>query len=403
MNSKILLVAARELRFRFTSKISIISTLILLVLTVGSPWVLYLSHHATKPTISIGTVNLASGVQTKFSTALSAVYYGQQVDLRYVAFTSSKEGIRDFQKTKISALVSYKDARFTFIFKKPIDRNVQSNLLSASQQFQQAAYSNLHYLDLQRYSLYMNSHQAKIINVEASDNSDLLIGLFLLVFLYTLVSIAGASLAMGVVEEKSSKVMELIVSAIRPKALLKGKILGIVTFTIIEFIFLMAAGYLSGKIAGTINLHQLSFSVIAKMLLWLIPALLFFSFIYAGLGSSVARMEDIGLVQTPLGLLLMGCLYLGVFTVLYPTAWWAHLASYLPPFDFFVEPMRMLSGSSSTFEFWVTYSISLFATLVSVIVSLSIFEFSVLQSSDHRLMRGFIQSRKGRKLARKVY
>ena len=109
----------------------------------------------------------------------------------------------------------------------------------------------------------------------------------------------GIAVAMGVVEEKTSRVVEVLLASIRPWQLLLGKVLGISAAGLLQLVVLGAVGLGVGTATGVITLTGTAVSVFLGSLGWFLLGFLFFAVLYAAAGSLVSRQEELNAVTTP--------------------------------------------------------------------------------------------------------
>ena len=182
-----------------------------------------------------------------------------------------------------------------------------------------------------------------------------IVGQMLIVFLLLAVVLYGQWVAMSVAEEKSSRVMEIVISAATPFQLLGGKVLGVGGLGVVQLLAAaipaIIAFALQGLIAeavlgappSALELPQvLTPGVIGAFVLFFVLGYLLYSVLYAAAGSMVSRMEDVNNVVAPMSMFgVVGYLIaIYVSTGLLPAdAVWVAALSYVP----FVSPYLMLS------------------------------------------------------------
>lgn len=170
----------------------------------------------------------------------------------------------------------------------------------------------------------------------------------LLFFLYFALVIYGAYVAQGVVEEKSSRIMEMMLASVKPTTMMAGKILGIGAVGLTQFVIWIAAGVglLSFNGAGLLDSLGAGFSLgnvnpgyFFLFGLFFVLGFLMYAAVYAGLGSMVSRVEDANQVVTPVTMLLVVAFMVAMFSLTSPDNPWIVGLSYFP----FFTPMLMFS------------------------------------------------------------
>ncbi len=110
--------------------------------------------------------------------------------------------------------------------------------------------------------------------------------------LYMQLIIFGLAVASGVVEEKSSRVIEVLMAAVPPRALLAGKILGIGTLGLLQLALTAFVGLAAASASGALELRSADVGIFAVVLLWFVLGYVFYPTIYAIAGVIVSRQED---------------------------------------------------------------------------------------------------------------
>ncbi|USR79213.1 ABC transporter permease [Arcanobacterium pinnipediorum] len=200
-------------------------------------------------------------------------------------------------------------------------------------------------------------------------------------FLLVMVTATGLStISMGVVEEKSSQVVEIILSSVKPRTLLLGKILGIGTVILGQFALYIVAMIVSLKISGFVAPFSFT-SIISWTLVWAVIGFFSFSIIAGALAATVSRQEDLAPVTGTLMMLIFIPVYAGMFLVTsLPDALVTKILSYLPFFSAFIMPVREAYGISSLTEQIIALVIAVaFIPLMAALAG-KIYRNSVLHS-----------------------
>ncbi len=167
----------------------------------------------------------------------------------------------------------------------------------------------------------------------------------------------GNWVAQSVAEEKSGRVMELLITAATPRQLLTGKVLGTGAAGLTQYLGIVVAAVIglvaNGPISEALGVAgELPFSLpsIGPLMLLAFATFFLLGFIlyatlYAAAGSMVSRIEDVQQAVGPLIFLAMGG-YLASFTALNdPDAQWVAILSLIPFFSPYLMPARMLLTS----------------------------------------------------------
>jgi len=167
-----------------------------------------------------------------------------------------------------------------------------------------------------------------------------LIALLGMILLFVALNFFGAYVLTGVVEEKASRVVEVLLARVRPADLLAGKVLGIGLLGIGQFLALAAVAAATLQIVKPPNLPSGTLPLIAIVVLWFVLGYGFYSVLYGAMGSLASRTEDAQTATAPLTTVML-LAYFGAFSAIgNPTAWWVTLGSLFPPTAPMFMPLR---------------------------------------------------------------
>ena len=195
----------------------------------------------------------------------------------------------------------------------------------------------------------------------ASFGAAYILSLAMVILTFMAVLTYGSWVASSVAEEKSSRVMELLVTAATPRQLLAGKVVGAGAAGLTQYVAVVVAAVAGLLLQGTVAKLVLGSSAVGTLEganLWvLVPFGVFFiggfalyATLYAGLGSMASRQEDVQQVTGPM--LIIGMVgYFAALTALnVPDAVWVQRLSLIPFFSPYMLPMRMLLASVAPWE-----------------------------------------------------
>ncbi len=193
--------------------------------------------------------------------------------------------------------------------------------------------------------------------------------------------------AVGVVEEKSSRVVELVLSSVRPLQLLAGKLFGIGAVAAGQVLALGVAAIASATIAGTLTVPA---SAIVSVLVAFVGFLLgyaFFAAVAAALGSTVSRQEEVSGVLAPVTLTLTVCYAASFATASSPDSTFARLVSIVPPFSAIGMPARIARGGVAVLDVVLAVVLLVAATAAIIALAARIYRASVLHSGTRVPLR----------------
>jgi ABC-2 type transport system permease protein len=196
------------------------------------------------------------------------------------------------------------------------------------------------------------------------------------------------TVAMGVVEEKSTRVVEVLLAAIRPLQLLAGKIIGIGLVGLIQLAIIGAIGLAVAVAAGTITLPPDAAGTIGSVLLWFLLGYAFYSSLFAVAGSIVSRQEELQNTATPLNLLMVAS-----FFVAFSSSFGggdstlARVSSFLPPVAPLVMPVRVAGGDAAMWEIALSVAIMVASIVAVVLLAARLYEGAILRTGARVKLR----------------
>jgi len=193
---------------------------------------------------------------------------------------------------------------------------------------------------------------------------------------------SGSIIAMGVVEEKTSRVVEILLATIKPTQLLAGKVLGIGIYGLFQIVVL--AGALAGALAALGLTADISVNIgasLALLIVWFLLGYALFALLFGGFAALVSRQEEIGSVTTPLMFLLFVPFYTTMFMVpADPDGTVVRVLSQIPFFAPFMMPARDAFGAVTGWELALSMGITLLTIPLLVWVAARVYQRGVLHT-----------------------
>ncbi|HEV3361598.1 MAG TPA: ABC transporter permease [Pseudonocardiaceae bacterium] len=173
----------------------------------------------------------------------------------------------------------------------------------------------------------------------------------------------GQMVAQGVVEEKSSRVVELLLSTVRPWQLMAGKVLGIGAVGLIQVLVYGLVGLGAGAATGVLPNISGAASAVIGLIVWYILGFLMYSLAFAGAGALVSRQEDAAGVVMPILMFVIAAWVVGISLVPSdPNNPVALIMSLIPMFAPTLMPMRIAMG---VVPFW-QYGLAVVLTIALI-------------------------------------
>jgi ABC-2 type transport system permease protein len=423
------LITGHEYRKRLRQRSFIISTIILLVLVVLAAFVptviqLIAAHSTatqTKVTVlnnagtiaglSDGTLNSYIKTSLNGTAGSTSTTNGQSSNGNgqfVVSITSSGDvnSLKNQVKNgKLDILLVIdrpgKDLQFTYYTTSDpnSDGNVSQVQALASQLNVLDKSSRLGLTPAQTSSLFVPA-QFSDVNLGQTQSgrsqSDIAAGYILAyagnILIYMAVVLYGMGVAMGVAEEKGSRIMEILVNAATPFQLLAGKIVGIGMAGLTQMALLVVVGVgalllqiplkeaLLGSSTGGLNLNitGASISLLLLLLLYFILGYLLYAALYAGMGALVKRQDEVQNAVGPLTFLLVIGYVVSFFGIYTPNALWFRIVSYVPFWTPTTMLVRVASGGASGWEIPLTVVLMGIAIVICTYIAGRIYRYGIL-------------------------
>lgn len=231
----------------------------------------------------------------------------------------------------------------------------------------------------------------------------------ILVILVFITSVTyGMWVATSVAEEKSSRVMEVMLNAATPGEMLAGKVVGVggAGLTQLAAIVLPAAAVVAlqgpladlivGPGAGDAPLGGLTPAILAAFVVFFLLGFVLTALVYAAAGSLVSRQEDVQQVALPMLMLSFAAYFAAFFASTNPAAAWVAPLSWLPFFSPYLMLTRLVVGTVAPWEIALAVGLLLAAILVALVVAARIYAAGVLLYGQRPSVAGVVRTARGR-------
>lgn len=199
---------------------------------------------------------------------------------------------------------------------------------------------------------------------------------FGIVFLFA-ASMFGGTIAQSVVEEKQTRVVELLISAIPVRSLLAGKVIGNTVLAMGQILILAAIAIIGLTVTDQTELLQGLGGPIAWFAVFFLFGFILLASLFAAAASMVSRMEDIGSTTTPLTMLIMAPYFLVIFFNDNPLV--LAVMSYVPFSAPVGMPMRIFLGQAQWWEPLLSLAILIATCVAAILIGARIYENSLLR------------------------
>jgi ABC-2 type transport system permease protein len=218
-----------------------------------------------------------------------------------------------------------------------------------------------------------------------------IVGVVFVVLIFITLVIYGMWVAAGVVAEKSSRVMELLISAATPEELVIGKVAGIGLAGLVQYVAILvpalttlllqdriAAAVLGSSSGLDVSLGALSPGLLAAYGAFWILGFILYALIYAAAGSLVSRAEDLQVLALPLSIIAIGGYIQAVMALSGGISSFIRISSYIPFWSPFVMLTRLTVGRVEPWELVLTFGLLLASIPIVAIIAVRVYSAGVL-------------------------
>jgi ABC-2 type transport system permease protein len=184
--------------------------------------------------------------------------------------------------------------------------------------------------------------------------------------LYFLLVQYGQWVAQGIVEEKSSRVVEVLLSTIRPTQLLAGKVLGIGALGLAQIFLTAAVGVGTLLAMGSVEIPSAAWAAIGLVIAWYVLGYALYATLFAVCGAISSRVEDLQSAVSPVVMLIVAALFVTQYSVFHPRSPTATIAGLVPFTAPLLQPLRTAAGVAVPWE--IAASMALAAATIGLLI-----------------------------------
>lgn len=200
-----------------------------------------------------------------------------------------------------------------------------------------------------------------------------------LLLLYGAILLYGTWILTGITEEKTNRVVEVLLSTIKPWQLLGGKILGIGVLGITQFAGTVAAALVAIELTGVFELPTLDVGTATTLVLWFVLGFLLFAVLFGAAGSLVSRSEDAQTVAFPMSMVAVAGFFLSITALGDPEGVAAVSGTFIPLTAPFVVPVRAALAAIPAWQYALSVLLTLAFTFAMVFVGGRIYAGALLR------------------------
>ncbi|OPX16378.1 ABC transporter permease [Gordonia sp. i37] len=372
------LIAEREISTRARTKSFLWSTIALMLVIVIGLIVWKAFSGGGTDTDKVGIV----GADTSLSTTVTEVgkAAGTPVSVRTVDSPAQARSQVDSGDLD-GAIVVGPSGSFTLISKNGLSDTLSGVLRSSISQTTLAtglAQRGVDAADLPRATIAEDQTQP----AKPGNGQRIIIAIVGAMLLIMAIMLGGNMIAVGVVEEKTSRIVELLLATVKPLHLMWGKILGIGVVALGQVVVLGATALIAGAATGMLTIAGTAVGMFAATLIWFLLGFVFFATLYAAAGALVSRQEELGSTIMPLTVLSMAVMYAGIFGIQALDSTFIQVLTWIPPFSAVLVPIRIATGDTDAMQIVITLILMIAACAVATWIAARIYQRSILRTGS---------------------
>ena len=378
------LIASREISARVRDKNFIISSIVIIVLLVGTLG-LQVVLNSGSDTTRVGVVG-----DPALEAAIQAQGKALDVDVTVKALDDEDAARAAIEDDDVDGVLIAEEGQQPELL-------VEQSAGGSLQAVVQGAVAQLS-LSEQLASVGISALEVPAVSVTAldpqadQDGERVVVAIIGIGVLYGLLILFGQFVAQGVVEEKASRVVELLLATMRPWQLLAGKVVGLGLLGLAQIVVITVVGVTGALAFDLVDIPGDLVGTAVGVVAWFVLGYAFYASIFAAAASLVSRQEDLGTVVMPTTLVLVVAFVIGIQAASDPSGTLAVVTSYIPGVSPLVMPVRQAAGDVAVWE--IALSVVLMLVAIGLIVRLGgrIYAGALLRTSGKTKIRDALRA-----------
>lgn len=220
---------------------------------------------------------------------------------------------------------------------------------------------------------------------EKSASGNVFVMMIMSIVLFYAIYFCAYQVSSSITTEKTSKIMETLVTSTSPRTIILGKTIGIGLIGLAQMIIIVATALISAKaflepelLENVLDMSNITSYLGIMTAIYFILGYLAYALLYALTGSTVSKPEDIQSANTPVALLVVIGFYLSYFTMMNPTSNLNLFASLFPISSPFCMPFRIMMGLASIRDVALSIAILIVTIIVISHIAIKIYSNAIL-------------------------
>jgi ABC-2 type transport system permease protein len=384
------LVARREILERVRGRIFRVGTIIILLIVAGAIVIPKIHSSSTTPPQQVGVVGGSTAAATQVTQVVKYSGKQSQTPVHVVSEPTVASAEAALRSGKLDVAVVNGDKIVT---NQPVAGSssdtatlvqVLAPELGVLNSYQRAGLSPQQIGQVAQAQAVpvesLQANTAKRVNKGTS-----VIGV---VLIFLMLTQYNTWILMGVMQEKASRVVEVLLATVRPVQLLGGKVLGIGLVALGQAALIVATAFIVSKAVGSSLLSGTGPVLILSDLIWLVLGYSFYCWLYAAAGSMAERQDQVQTLALPLSLpILIAYIYsITVASTGNPSLLFKVLA-YFPPTAPFAMPVLVGLNEVAWWQFLISCALSIVGTAIMAWFAAGVYRRAVLQSGQRVSLR----------------
>ena len=208
------------------------------------------------------------------------------------------------------------------------------------------------------------------------------VAFFAILILYGQILTYGYWVASGVVEEKASRVIEVLLATIRPADLLAGKVIGLGILGLAQLLLISFFGVAVAGASGALDVDTDLVTAVGLSLMWFVLGYAFYAGAFAVAGAMVPRQEELQSSTTPLTMVILISLFVGFAVAENPDGTLAHVTAFIPTTAPITMPGRIVLGAAPAWEIVASVAVMVLSTLALIPLAGRIYAAVILRTGS---------------------
>ena len=220
---------------------------------------------------------------------------------------------------------------------------------------------------------------------EQEAKGNVLVMMLMSLVLFYAIYFCAYQVSSSITTEKTSKIMETLVTSTSPRTIILGKTIGIGLVGLLQMILIVGTAIASAKaflepelLESALDMSNITASLGIITLVYFLLGYFAYALLYALTGSTVSKPEDIQSANSPVAIISVAGFYLAYFTMMNPTSELNLIASYLPISSPFCMPFRIMMGLANTQDIIISIAILLATIAIIAKVAIKIYSGAIL-------------------------